>query len=127
MTSTKKVGIWIDHSSASIIEFASGPMQTRILESDFTHQDREQTLARSENVMHNKEQQRHSEYYKKLGEAIANYQDIILFGPTDAKAELFNILRADHRFTKTKIEVRQTDKMTENQKHAFVRDYFSGR
>ena len=125
MTTIKKVGVWIDHSSASFIEFTAGPMETRTLESDFTHQDRGQTLARSENVMHNKEQQRHSEYYKKLGEAIAGFQDVILFGPTDAKAELYNILKADHHFARTKIEVKQTDKMTENQKQAFVREYFS--
>ena len=75
--------------------------------------------------MHNKEQQRHSEFYKRIAEVMENYQDIILFGPTDAKVELFNSIRTDQRFAKTKIEVRQTDKMTGNQRQAFVREYFS--
>ena len=125
MTITKKLGIWIDHSSAHLTEFTTGPMKTKTIESDFTFQDRTQTLARSENVMHNKEQQRHSEYYKKMGEEITNYQEVILFGPTDAKTELFNLLRADRRYEKIKIEVRQTDKMTEHQQHTFIREYFS--
>jgi len=127
MTMTRKLGVWIDHSSACLTEFTAGPMETKTLESDFTNQDRNQTRARSENVMHNKEQQRHSEYYKKLGETILNYEDVVIFGPTDAKVELFNILRKDRRFTEIKIDVKQTDKMTEHQQHEFVREYFTQR
>jgi hypothetical protein len=51
----------------------------------------------------------------------------LLFGPTDAKVELLNILKADLSFSKIKIETMQSDKMTENQEHAFVKDYFSKR
>jgi hypothetical protein len=125
MATTKKIGIWIDHSSAHLTEFTNDPMMTRIIESDFTYQDRQQTIARSENVMHNKEQHRHAEYYNKLGEAILDYEDVLLFGPTDAKAELYNILRADLRFAKINIKVKQSGKMTENQQHSFVRAYFA--
>ena len=125
MTTTKNLGIWMDHSSAHLMEFTSDPIQTNIIESNFTHQEKEQTLGKSEHVMHNKEQHKQSEYYKKLGEAIINYNEVILFGPTDAKAELHNILKADHRFSKIKIEIKQADKMTENQQLAFVREHFS--
>lgn len=82
-------------------------------------------MGKSEKLMHNKEQHEQSEYYKKLGETIISYDEVILFGPTDAKIELFNVLRADQRFAKIKIEIKQTDKMTENQEHAFVREHFS--
>ncbi len=55
--------------------------------------------------MHNKEQQQQSEYYKTLGETIKNYDDVLLFGPTNAKVELLNILKADISFSiKLKIE-----------------------
>jgi DNA-binding LytR/AlgR family response regulator len=127
MTITKKLGIWIDHSRAHLTEFITDPMTTKTIESDFTYQDRQHTIARSENVMHNKEQQRQAEYFKKVGEEIANYEEVILFGPTDAKVELFNILKADRRFSEIKIDVKQTDKMTEHQQHAFIREYFSQR
>ena len=125
MTTAKKLGIWIDHASAHLIEYTSDTNETKIIESGFTYQDKMDTLNRSEHVMHNKEQHQQSEYYKKLGELIRNYDDVILFGPTDAKAELFNMLRADHRFTNINIEMKQTGKMTENQQHVFVREYFS--
>ena len=56
---------------------------------------------------------------------VKNYDEVILFGPTDAKVELFNILKADQHFDKIKIDIKQADKMTENQQHAFVKDHFS--
>jgi|ERR1035437_1434276 nitrogenase subunit NifH len=126
-TATKNLGIWMDHSSAHLMEFTTDPIETKIITSKFTHQEKENSLGKSENLMHNKEQHQQSEYYKELGEHIKNYEEVILFGPTDAKVELFNVLRADHRFAKTKIEIKQADKMTENQQHAFVRKHFSGR
>ncbi|MGI8637564.1 MAG: hypothetical protein ACR2KZ_19375 [Segetibacter sp.] len=49
----------------------------------------------------------------------------MIFGPTNARIELLNILEADLHFSKIKIETKASDKMTENQEHAFVRDYFS--
>ena len=125
MAKAKKLGIWMDHSSAHLMEFTTDPIKTTTLLSDFTHQDKMNSLGRSENQMHNKEQHLNLEYYKKLGEVIKNYQEVILFGPTDAKVELHNLLAANHLFLKVRIAVKQTDKMTENQQHAFVRDYFS--
>jgi len=101
------------------------PIETKIVESKFSHQEKEFTLSKSENLMHNKEQQEQSKYYKELGEVIKNYGEVVLFGPTNAKLELFNILRADLAFSDIDIEIQQADKMTENQQHAFVRDYFS--
>jgi hypothetical protein len=127
MTTLKKLGIWIDHSRAYLTEFTTELIETKIIRSEFTHEDKEQGLNRSENQMHKKEQHQHSEYYNKIADVIKNYDDVILFGPTDAKVELLNMLRLDHRFAKIKIETKQTDKMTELQQHAFVREYFSTR
>jgi hypothetical protein len=125
MTTAKNLGIWMDHSSAHLMEFTTDPIQTKIIESKFTHEAKEQSLGKSENLMHHKQQHQQSEYYKKLGEIIKNYEEVILFGPTNAKVELFNTLRADHLFAKIKIEVKPADKMTENQEHAFVKHHFS--
>ena len=125
MITAKNLGIWMDHSSAHLMEFTTDPIETKIIGSKFTHEAKVNSLEKSEHLMHNKEQHQQSEYYKKLGETIRNYEEVILFGPTKAKEELFNVLRADHRFANTKIEIRQADKMTEPQQHAFVREYFS--
>lgn len=125
MTTAKKIGIWMDHSNAHLTEFTEDPITTTTLTNDFTHQDKENSLGRSENQMHNREQQEQAAYYKKLGEVIKKYEEIILFGPTDAKVELLNAINKDHRFANIKISVKQADKMTRNQQHAFVKKYFS--
>jgi hypothetical protein len=127
MKTVKDLGIWMDHQTAHLMEFTTDPIQTTTIDSKFTHEEKEQKLARSENLMHNKEQHEQADYYRELGELIRDYDDIILFGPTEAKVELLNILRKDHRFAAINIQVEQADKMTVNQQHAFVKAYFSRR
>ena len=107
------------------MEFTGGPITTTIIQSSFNHDEKEESLSKSENLMHNKEQHKHLEYYKKIGETIKQYGDVLLFGPTDAKLELCNLLKADHQFANIKIETKSADKMTENQQHAFVKEYFA--
>jgi hypothetical protein len=125
MTIEKKLGIWMDHSNARLMEFTSIDGEDKVVDSVLSHAGKETSVGSSENVIHNKEHHQQSEYYKKLGEAIRSFDDVVLFGPTNAKAELLNLLRTDHRFEKIKIEVQQSDKMTDNQQHAFVKEYFA--
>jgi stalled ribosome rescue protein Dom34 len=121
----KKLGIWMDHHHAHLTEFTTGEMKSEVIESTFTHKVKEESMTHGENHMHIKEQHLQLEYYKKLGEEIRHYQEVVLFGPTSAKTELFNFLRSNPRFDKIKIELSQKDKMTEHQKHAFVREHFA--
>ena len=120
----KRVGIWMDHSEAHIMPVTAGEMVTEILPSGFTQELRADTLDNGESTMHNAEKHLHSAYYKKLAGVIHGYTDVLLFGPTTAKEELHNLLKADHLFAQIDIVVKHSDKMTENQQHAFVRDYF---
>src|ERR1700722_2972984 len=92
----KNLGICMDHSSAHLMEFANESGESKTIESKFTHDVKEHSLGKSEHLMHNKEQHQQSEYYRKLGEVIKGYDEVILFGPTDAKVELFNLLMEDH-------------------------------
>ena len=124
MKTLKKIGIWMDHSMAHITEFDSEIKETKIITSDFTFQDKVETLQRSESGMHNKEQQKLSTYYKDLAQIIKNFDEVILFGPTDAKVELYNELKENHQFDAIKIEVSNTDKMSEKEQRNFVDDYF---
>lgn len=125
MSTIKKLGIWMDHSSANLMEFTKDSIKTVVINSKFTHQEKEHTLSKNENLMHNKEQHQQADYYKSLGEVIRGYNEVVLFGPTSAKAELHNLIKADHNFKDIHIVVKPTDKMTENQQHAFVKNHFS--
>jgi hypothetical protein len=128
MKTAKMLGVWMDNANAHIMPLTSGEMETNTVASSFTTEERDTTLGNSgEHVMHNKEQQQHSAYYKKLGDIILGYDEVILFGPTNAKAELHNLLKEDQHFKNIKIEIQSTDKMTEPQEHAFVKAYFKNK
>lgn len=124
-TKAKNLGICMDHSSAHMMEITTDPMETKTLVSPFDNEEKKDSLAKSEYTMHNKEQQVQGAFYSKIGDVIKNYDAVLLFGPTTAKQELNNILKQDHHFEKIKIVVMDTDKMTEHQQHAYVRDFFS--
>ena len=124
MTKTKRIGIRMDHASAHLMEFTADTIITVELESAFTHQAKEGSLEKGEHLMHNKEQQEQLAYYRKIETVLKEYQDILLFGPTDAKLELCNLLKKDQHFNDIKVVVKPAGKLTEPQEHAFVRDYF---
>jgi nitrogenase subunit NifH len=124
MQTAKNLGIWMDHASANLMEYSMDEIGTQTIESKFTHEVKEESIHKSESLEHHKEQHEQAGYYKQLGDIIKNYEHVLLFGPTDAKVELFNTLKADHHFDKIKIDVLSADKMTENQQHAFVREHF---
>jgi len=125
MKSKKLLGIWIDHSIAYLTELTNDKLVTETIESKPKSQVNSADLYyKDESHELNKEQGLLSTYYKKLGDAILDYDEVILFGPTDAKNELLNVLKADHLFDKIKIETKPADKMTENQQHAFIMEHF---
>ena len=114
----------MDHAAADLIEFSDVAKETTTIKSDFSMQDKHETLERSESEMHNKEQHTQRSYFKLIAEALFDFDDVLLFGPTDAKTEFLHFLRQDHKFEKINIEVLPTDKLSDSQKHAFVRDFF---
>ena len=116
------MGIWMDHSNAVLMELTNETIVTHSVVSESAHQENGQGMVMQGKPLQNKEQR--FSYYKKLGDAIRNFQEVVLFGPTDAKNELLNLLKADHLFENIKIEAKNTDKITENQMHAFIREYF---
>lgn len=125
MNTEIKLGIWMDHKTAKIITFTSTNMQTTNVESPFTHEIKQESLSRSEHVMNNKEQHFQTIFFKELAEIIKQYSDVVLFGPTNAKIELFNMLKLDNHFKGVNINVESSDKLTEPQQHSFVRNYFA--
>jgi hypothetical protein len=124
MNKVKQLGIWMDHSKAILIELydhklfskeiviKQTPMETPNVD---THEIKD----------HSKEQTHNqSVFFKEISDTIRNYRNVLLFGPTDAKNELFNLLKADHNFSDTTIELKTTDNMTTVEKQEFVVRYF---
>lgn len=121
-TTTKNLGIWMDHSSADLINLKTESKIT--LNSDFTFETKEEALTRSEKGMHYKRQQMHEAYYNAIAKEILKYNHVLLFGPTDAKTELYNYLKMDLHYKDITIDVAAADKMTDNEKVAFVKNHF---
>ena len=64
--SRKKIGIWMDHSMAHLMEYSKNPFEIKTIESNFTQQQKLNSLKKGEAHMHNKELYEQSKYYKKL-------------------------------------------------------------
>lgn len=125
MTTAKLVGIFMDHASARVMELHDKKITTQTISSAFTHQVKNESLTKGENLMHEKEQHQQATYYKALAEVIKDHTHVLIFGPTNAKSELHNSLKKDKHFDAITIEVKSSDKINEAQQEAFVRDYFS--
>ena len=126
MKTFKSIGIFMDHENACFISYNQNVEP--IIKSKFSHLEKIKSLnTHGENLMHNKEQHLQLDYYNEIAEVIKKYDYVLLFGPTEAKNELFNILHANHLFDKINIKIENTDKMTDNQQHAFVLEFFKNK
>jgi stalled ribosome rescue protein Dom34 len=123
METKKNLGIWMDHATANLIDLNSNNKSHDIV-SKFTYEVQDEAICKSERGMHNKRQQLQEAYYKEIADSILNYNQVLLFGPTNAKTELHNYLNEDLHFKNIKIDVESADKMTDNEKDAFVKKHF---
>ncbi len=114
----------MDHSIAYLIDLSNDPFSTAIIESKPEQKPDDQYVYKDESHLLNIEHGQLSTYYNNLGDVILGYESVILFGPTDAKSELLNLLNKNHLFNKIKIEICSTDKMSETERNSFVNNYF---
>ena len=128
MKNIKYLGIWMDHSHAYLMELKSDVIDTNhILSESLLLEETSPETSQIHidfNNTYKKEKQELSNYYTKISDVIRKYEQVLIFGPTGAKSELFNLLDADHLFDDIKIETKDTDKMTENQMHALIKEHF---
>jgi len=60
---------------------------------------------------------------KEIADAILNYDQMLSFGPTNAKLVLRNYLNTDLNFNNIRIEMESADGMRDNEKDAFVKNH----
>ncbi|MPM02256.1 hypothetical protein SDC9_48501 [bioreactor metagenome] len=125
MKANTKMGIWMDHSIAYLFDVSHSNSETLTIKADIKHHEIKETLGLDESNVQNKEQDQLSGFFQRLTDIIEEFDEVVLFGPTDAKTELFNRIKKNDRAGKTKIDVKQSDRMTENQMKAFVNSFFS--
>ncbi len=124
METIKKIAVYMDHFMANIIEYSNSAEAIKTIKSEFNHFEKEKILQKGESHLHNKEQDMQQKFYLKLRKELLNYDSVLLFGSTNAKTELLNILQADAKFSNVAFTLKNTDKLSDNEQIAFVNDCF---
>ncbi|MEM0542283.1 hypothetical protein WFZ85_06620 [Flavobacterium sp. j3] len=124
MKATKRLGIWMDHAVARLMEYNIENFNIQTITPDSNQLDHQEKAQHSESLLHNKESQVVRAYYNSLIAVIKDYDEVVLFGPTTAKTELFNLIREEHKYDKIKIETKTAGKMSFEEQHVFILDYF---
>mgnify|MGYP005812194889 CR=1 FL=1 len=136
---SKQVGVWLDYSKAQIIEYKDGiaslvenidsPIET-IKRVDGEVKDTTRFTANTEHTSNNEyrknniAQNEQHEYFKLMEAKLAGFDDILIFGPGTAKEQMRNRLRDNKAFSSKWLSIQTSDRMTENQLLAFVRDFY---
>jgi hypothetical protein len=125
------VGLWIDHSQASIVMLSGDGERTEHIMSDMEKNVRFAGGARSDGPGTSLEEDQQDRrfgnqlgrYYDKVIAVIREADAILIFGPGEAKGELQQRLEREGRSGRI-VGVETTDKMTERQIAAKVRKHF---
>ena len=120
----KKLGIYIDQSSANLIELTIDILKTKSPQNCIDLLNETDPGEDKENHIEFKEPHLQNYYFSKLREFILHYNEVLLFGKSNIISKLLDMISYDNRFYNIKIAVKQTDTMTSNEQNDFVSDYF---
>jgi stalled ribosome rescue protein Dom34 len=120
MQKEKKIAIWLDHTKARLVSY---PV-TKIGQVISKQQIDQDNICRAEKRLNHKLQELQRSFYKKIENAIKDFSEVLLCGPTDAKIEFYHLLlnQSSHRFRRYRII--NAGKMTNSQLIAFVKRSF---
>jgi hypothetical protein len=130
----RKVGLWIDHRNAIIVFLAGEEEEIQLVRSNVEKQIQRAAGSRSggpfesQAVPSDDRQQRAftghlNTYYSEVISYIRNAESILIFGPGESKGELKKHLEREG-FGGRIVGIETTDKMTDPQITAKVRQYF---
>ena len=122
MEKKKRLGIWISDLDAHLMDFKTDIIELNTIESTFTQQDKfEEEDDRKRQA---KEKRKHNKFHKELSETIKYYDEVVIFGPSESKKNLVDILSSDEKFAHIKIVVKDIENLTESQQYNFVKEHF---
>lgn len=127
------VGLWVDHRKAIIVTVSNKGEKTEEIVSNVEKQlgrtdgKRSTTSFESQLVQADDRQQRGftkhlKSYYQDILSHINNAQEVLIFGPGEAKGELKKLMQQENRHEMI-VTLESVDKMTDRQIAAKVRKY----
>lgn len=124
MGTIKKLAIYMDHFTANILEYKKTANIIKTIESDYNRFEKEKILQIGETHLNNRDEDLQNKFYLEISNNSLDYPQILLFGPTTAKAEFKIVLANDNRFSNVDVSLRITDKLTNSEQIDFVNNCF---
>lgn len=118
--SERKLAIWLDHDQAIVIVYPPEGEPEVISKGGST----QESLPIAEKRLNQKLRNFQREYYDRISARMNGFSDILLFGPTDAKSELFNRVTKMPNHRTRRIQVKNATKMSTPQLIAYVKSAF---
>lgn len=117
---TKNVGLWIDHKKAMVVTISGQGEDIKEIKSEV-----EQELETSTDDHRQSAATGHlTIYYDAVIDCLRDADSILIFGSGEAKQEFRKRLEKDKKLGERIVDVLTTDKMTDPQIAAKVREYF---
>ncbi len=127
----KEVGLWIDHREAILVTITAEGEATTCIYSDievdaqYSGSSRSSGSQNAENMQDRKYTNNLGRYYDAIIGYIRDADSIQIFGPGEAKGELVKRLKSKN-LRKRIVSIETTDKLTDPQIAAKVRQQFTG-
>jgi len=129
--------LWIDHRRAFIVYLAEDETTSDTILSDIEKHVRASGGSRSstphgpqdilaEDRVDRKFKHHLEQYYERVARAVGGIESVFIMGPGEAKDELKRHLQKSRQKPRPVIRVETTDKMTEAQIIAKVKEHYSG-
>ena len=116
----------MDYSNAHIIPFSDIVQMPQTITSGYTIADREKAVGRGKSQVLCMQRREQLAYHKNIAAALLQSDEVFLFGPTEAKSDLFKMLREDRNFDATHIEFYNSYRVTGSEEFAISENCFSG-
>ena len=121
-----ETGIWIDHKKAVIVNISGDRVSTKTLSSDVAPHPH--YAGSQEGGGERKYEERHQHdldrYYDEVVSQVGETDALLLFGPGEAKLELKNRLGRSPVLSDQIVAVESTDKLTDRQIVARVKEHY---
>ena len=123
----KTAGLWVDHKKAVIVFVDGRDTELKVISSDIEKHHRQSGVATPADDIRQRELTGHlNRFYDEVIDCIRDIESILILGPGEAKGELSKRLEKDNLGPRI-VGVEASDKMTDPQIIAMVREHFLSR
>ena len=120
----KAVGLWIDHKKAVMVFVSGQDAEVKLISSNLEKHQRQSGVSTPADDVRQRELTGHlTTYYDEVVSCIRDAESILILGPGETKGELKKRLE-NHNLSGRIVGIETSDKITDPQLVALVRDHF---